>query len=130
MDRADACALEHRDRRFWYARHVDGHAIAATNAQLFQNVRELLHFDEEVPVGERTPVSRLPLPHERRFVPSRRIDMPIDAIVRNIDFATEEPLGTRRLPFEHLVPPLEPGKRFGFLRPVRLWIACCPVVDR
>src|SRR5213075_1050019 len=103
MDGADSSACEHRDRRLWDERHVDRHAIAAADTQLFQNVRELLHLDEEVPVREGTPVTGLPLPDERRLVPSRRIDMPIDAIVRNIDLATEKPLRARRLPFEHLV---------------------------
>src|SRR5690348_2095695 len=108
VDCSDARAREHRDGRFGYERHVDGHTITAPNAKLFQDVRELLHLDVEVPVCQCAPIARLSLPHDRGLVPARRIDVAVDAVVGNVDLAAQEPLCPWRMPLEDLVPTLEP----------------------
>ena len=108
MDGADARAGEHRDGRFRHERHVDGHAITAAYAELLQDIRELLDFDVEIPVRQRATVAGLTLPDDGGFVPPRRVDMAIDAIVRNIDLAADEPFCPRWMPVEHLAPSLDP----------------------
>ena len=71
VNRADARAGEHRDRDFGNERHVDRDAVAALHAELLEDVRELLDFDVEVPVGERAPVARLAFPDQRGLVARR-----------------------------------------------------------
>ena len=70
MNRADASTGEHRDRCFGDERHVNGHAIAALDAELLENVGELLHLDVEIPVRQRAVIARLAFPDNRRLVPS------------------------------------------------------------
>src|SRR6266404_2003114 len=44
--------------------------------------------------------------------------MPVEAIVRGVDLAADEPPGVRRVrPVQHLRPPLEPVERFRLLGP-------------
>ena len=129
MNGADARAREHRDCRFWHERHVNGHAVAALHAELLQHVRELLHLDVEVPIGECATIARLAFPDDCRFVASRRLDVPVDAIVRNIDLAADEPSCARRVPLEDFVPATEPVQRLGRLGPVGLGVLRGGFVD-
>src|SRR5947209_15191208 len=108
MDGADASAREHRDGHFGDERHVDGDAITAMHAKRFENVGELLHLDVEIPVRQRAAITRLTFPDQRRLVASCAMDVPIDAVHGDVDLAAKEPLGMRWLPFQNLVPLLEP----------------------
>src|SRR5207253_2349714 len=51
---------------------------------------------------------RLPFPDDRRLVLSPRAQVPVEAVIRNINPPSDEPFRERILPFKDLFPPLEP----------------------
>ena len=120
VNRADARAGEHRDRHFGHERHVDRHSIASLDAELLQNVRELLDFDVQVPVRQRAAVAGLSFPDERRLVAARSGHVAVDAIHRDVELSTNEPFRVRRLPLADRFPLLEPLELTGLGRPERL----------
>ena len=71
-------------------------------------------------VGDGAGVARLALPVERDLVAVPVLDVPVDAVVGDVQLAADEPLGERRLPVEHLVPLLVPVQPVGLLGPERL----------
>src|SRR5204862_3818943 len=89
---------------------IDRHAIAAFHAELLQDVRELLDVDVQVPVGERAAIAGLALPDQRRFVAARRVDVPVEAVVRDVELAAKKPFRVRRLPLADRLPALEPAE--------------------
>src|SRR5262249_18503770 len=102
--RADAGAGEHGDREFRNHWHVDGDAIAGTNALSLENVGELAHFAVEVLVAEYTAIARLAFPDNGGFVLARAGEVAIEAVVADVDLAAQEPAGVRLSPLQHLVP--------------------------
>jgi hypothetical protein len=114
---------QHRDRELGDERKVDRDAISAFDAERLQHVRELADLAIEVEVRQRAAVARLAFPDQRRLVTARSPDVTIDAVDARVDRATDEPLGVRRFPFEHLRPgrrPFELGRKcspetFGIL---------------
>jgi hypothetical protein len=68
-------------------------------------------------VGEHAGVARLAFPHNRRLVLSRRVEVNIEAVVRDVRLAADKPTGKRLVPLEHLVKRLEPMQFLGQLAP-------------
>ena len=83
----------------------------------------------QVRVGDRAPLVRgLALPVERDLVAAPGLDVPVDAVVGDVELAAEEPLRVRRLPLVELRERLEPGDALARLAlPERLEVL---VVDR
>ena len=59
-------------------------------------------------ISECAGVAGLALPNQSRFVASPRSEVAVEAVIRDIDLAADEPLRMRRLPLQHLVPFPEP----------------------
>ena len=115
MDRADAGAGEHGDRRLGHERQVDADAIALSDPEPLQDVGELADFYVEVPIGQRAAIARLALPDDRGLVPRGTADVPVDAVGGDVQLTANKPLGVRWLPVQHRAPrgnPLE-TTRFG-----------------
>ena len=75
-----------------------------------QRVRELRRLALEVGEGDLAAlVGGLALPVVRDLVAETRLDVAVDAVVRDVRLATEEPLRVRRLPLVELRERLEPG---------------------
>ncbi len=91
MDRADARAGEHRDRRFGDHRHIDRDAIAFLDANRFQHVGETANPAVQLAVGDREITVRLvPFPDDRGLV--RLVgQVAIDAVVADVQFAVFVP---------------------------------------
>ena len=130
VDRPDARARQHRDRRFRNQRQIDGDAIAACDAELLQDVGDLLDLDVEIPVRHGAAVPGLTLPDQRRLVATRRIDVSVDAVVRDVERSAHEPRGVRCFPLAHGLPALEPVQLLRLLRPERIGILRGARVDR
>ncbi len=105
---ADARAGQHRDRQLGNHAHVDGDAIALFDAQRLQHVRAFGDFAQQLLIGERARIARLAFPQDRGFILAPGGDVTVQAVVRNVQLAAQEPFGERQLPFEHAVPGLEP----------------------
>ena len=127
---AEARAGQHRDDRLGHHRHVDGDAVAGDQAEFGQRVGGLAHLGLQLGVGQRAAVAdRLALPVDRDPVAVAGLDMPVDAVVGDVELAADEPLGDRGLrPVQHLGERRLPGQPVGLLRPerqpVRLGLAC------
>src|SRR5688500_15878185 len=95
MNCADASTRQHGDRRLGNHWQVDADTIALLHAQTLEDVRELPDFAVEFPIGHRAPVPRLAFPDQRRLVPPCAADVPIEAVLRDVELSADEPLGTR-----------------------------------
>ena len=83
----------------------------------------------EVEVRERPPIAGLAFPDERRLVPARRPNVPVETIDADVQLAADEPARVRRFPVEDFRPrlrPLELGSKSG---PERLGIRRRASVD-
>ena len=116
MNRADPRAREHRHRRLRHQRHVDRDAVALLDAETLERVTASPHFVGEHLVGQHARIAGLALPNQRGLVAARTVEMAIEAIVRGIDRAADEPLRMRKVPFERFAERLEPmqvARAFG-----------------
>src|SRR3989442_15718415 len=64
-------------------------------------------------IGECPHFSRFALPDESSFVLARSVYVAIEAVIREIDLAADEPLRPGIVPFKDLVPLLEPVQLRG-----------------
>src|SRR5205085_7722856 len=127
VDGADARAGEHGHDGLGDQRHVGGDAVAVDDAEGFQDVGEFRDLGVELAIGERAHVARLALPDHGELVAARG-EMTVEAVVRRVERAADEPLRVRRVPFEHVVPLRLPVELLGPAGPIRL--AVFDVVDR
>ena len=97
--------------------HVDGDSVAFLHAKPFQNVGELLHFAMQLLVGQDTDFAGLALPNDCGFILAPGGDVAIEAVVGEVDLAADKPFRPRAIPFENLVPLLEPVQFAGDPRP-------------
>ena len=105
---ADARAGEHRDGRLGHHRHVDGDAVAPLDPVLLERRREAVDLAVEIPVGQGARVAGLTFPDEGGLGAAGGVDVPVQAVVGDVELAADEPLGVGRLPLQRLLPRLEP----------------------
>src|SRR5580698_7749278 len=98
MDGSDAGASEQGDGQFGGHAHVDGYAVAFFNSKRFEGVGEFLDFDVELGVGEFSNLAWLAFPDEGGLAGAGAESVAVDAVVAEIDFAVDEPLGDGELP--------------------------------
>ncbi len=111
--------------------HVDRDAVALAHAErLLQHIRERLHLRVQLAVGQPPDLARLALPQQRDLVPTRAERVPVDAVVREIQLAVDEPLRPRSLAHQHLRPRREPLQLAGRLAPEPLGILHAAPVER
>ena len=83
-----------------------------------QNIGELAHFSMQLLVSESHFVPGFAFPDQGRFIPCRPGQMPVETVLRNIQFAADEPLRERLFPFENRLPLFLPDQKLrGLLRP-------------
>src|SRR5947209_3903424 len=79
-------------------------AVAALDARALQNVCEARHLSVELSVSQRPLLARLALPDDGRLVAPPGRQMPVEAVVRDVNSPAHEPLRVRRLPLQNGVP--------------------------
>ena len=117
VHRADPRAGQHGDRRFRNRRHIDDDAVAFADSVSLQDVREAADIAMQLLVGQRAFFARFAFPEDRRLVSVRPVEMPVEAILGDVQFPADEPFRERRLPFEHLFPRLLPDQLVGLRAP-------------
>jgi hypothetical protein len=118
--RADPGTGEHGDRQLGDHRQVDRHPVALAHPELEQGIGRLAHLTLQVGIGDRPGVAGLALPVVGDLGAVPGLDVPVHAVVRDVQLAAHEPLGERRVaPVEHGVPALGPGEPVGLPFPER-----------
>src|SRR5437868_4760227 len=114
MDCADARAGEHGDGGFGHHREINDDAIPFSDAMALENIGEAADFVMQLLISEDanlprfSVLGRFPFPNDRRLVGRGSVKMFIEAIVREIELAADEPLRERSFPLQDLPPRLEP----------------------
>ena len=123
-------AGQHRDHGLGDHRQVDRDPVALLDAELGQRVRGLADLVLELGVGDVAGVVLgLADPVQGDLVAVAGLDVPVDAVVRRVDGAADEPLRERRVvPVEDPVPLLAPVEALGLLGPERLAVGGGPLV--
>ncbi len=73
-------------------------------------------------ICQRPLLARFAFPNKRRFVLSPATEMAVEAVVRNVDLAADEPFCERLIPFKNGVPFAGPVQFFGPLCPESLGV--------
>ncbi len=109
MDRTDPRAREHGDGGFGNHRQVDGDAVALLHAQALQRIRELADAVIELAVRDvLRDLGVVAFVDERRLVAARG-EMPVEAVVRDVELAVVVPADVEVVRVETDV--LHPGVR-------------------
>jgi hypothetical protein len=118
VDRADACAGQHRDDSLRDHGEVDRNAVPLLDSEFLERVGRLRHLVLEVSVGVRPAVSRLALEVNGHPVAVACLDMAVNGVICGVELAVLEPFGERGIGpveslCEFLVPVEEPLGLFG-----------------
>ena len=98
VDRADPRAGEHRHRRFRDHRQIEGDAVALAGAQRLEAVRHPHHLGVQFAIGERARSTPGSSPSQTIAVSAERVgEMPVDAIVTEVENAVLEPFDIDRI---------------------------------
>src|ERR1700730_2975823 len=108
MHRTDPRAGEHGDSGLRNIREINDDTVAFFYVVSLQDIREAADFAMQLLISKGTFVAGFPFPDNCRFVPARSSQMPIQAVFRNVEFASDEPLRERRFPLEHRFPSCAP----------------------
>ena len=100
VGRPDPRARQHRDRQLRDHRHVDRDPVAGRDAELEERVGGLADLALEVGEGQRPGVARFADPVVGDLVAQAALDVPVDAVVGDVELAAGEPLGERQVPLE------------------------------
>jgi hypothetical protein len=124
MHGADTGAGEHGNGGLGHHRQVDEDAVARVDAVALEDIGEPADFVMKLFVGEGAFLAGLAgggglaLPNQRGLVSAGGTEVPIEAVVADIELAANEPLGIRLLPFKCFGPALEPDQfLFGLPAP-------------
>ncbi len=117
VDGANASTGQNGNGEFRRHAHVDGDAIALLDSKAFQSIRKSLDLGKEIAIGETPNFARLAFPQDGRLVGTSIFDVPIDAVVAEIELASDKPLRPRQIPVQHLLPGREPVQFAGDLAP-------------
>ncbi len=103
VDRPDAGDSEHCGDRLGDHRHVDRDAVAVTDAQTLEHVGGPLDLVGQLGIGDAALVARLTLPQQCDAVAVAGLDVPVEAVVGDVELAVGEPLRERWVrPVQHL----------------------------
>jgi hypothetical protein len=123
VDRADACAGEHRHGDLGDHRHVDRDPVALLDAACLERIGELADFGVQFAVGDLfVDVGVVTLPDDRDLV-AARLEVAVQAVDADVELAPLEPADVRLVVVvvEDAVPRLRPGQELlGLLGPETL----------
>ena len=94
---AEPGAGEHRDDRLGDHRQVDRDPVALADAERLQGVGGPADLALQLGVGDGAGVAGLALEVDGHPVAVAGLDVPVDAVVRRVELAADEPLGERRV---------------------------------
>ena len=96
MHDPQSCARQHRHDRLGHHRHVDGYPVPGHHAEFGERVGGPTDLVFELGVGDRARVTDwLTLPVDGDALTVAGFDVPVHAVVGDVEFSTDEPLGDR-----------------------------------
>src|SRR6186997_1790760 len=123
MDRADPSTAEHGNRELRRHRHVNGNAVSLFNPQLLKDVRELANFTVQLGIRQRLRVAGLAFPKNGHAVTEASRQITVQAVIRNVSFSSDKPLGERLVPNERFFERLKPMQLvLGQVGPEFWWV--------
>src|SRR5438034_11742607 len=117
MHGTDSRAGEHGDRGFRNIWEINNDTIAFFYFVSLQDIREAANFAMQLLISKSALVAGFAFPDTCGFVPALPSQMPIQAVFRYVEFASDEPLREGRFPFEHRFPFCAPQQFTRFARP-------------
>ena len=128
--RADPGAGEHRHHDLGDHRQVDPDDIARLDSEILQRAGEALHLGQELGIGDVALIALLAAPVEGDPLTPALLDMPVEAVVGDVQLAAGEPLVEGRLGvLQDLLPGPEPMQLFGLGCPPALRVGGRLLVD-
>ncbi|CAB4729188.1 unannotated protein [freshwater metagenome] len=100
MSNTNSGARKHRHRKFRDHWHIDRDAVALLESKTFQHIGELLHLFKKVGIGDGAHIAWFAFPVIRNAIADAIGDMTVEAILRNVQGSTDEPLRKREFPFK------------------------------
>ena len=126
MGQAEAGAGEHGDDRFGDHRHVDRYAVTGDEAEVGESVCGAADFGEEVVVGQIPGIAWFAFEVNGDAVAVAGEDVAVDAVVGDVEFSADEPLGDGGVgPVEDVGPFLVPVKALSLIRPESEAVGIC-----
>ena len=124
MDRTQASAGQHGDRRLRHHRQVDHHPVATRHAERRQRAGELRGAGLHLAIGEGLdPPGHRAVPDQRRLLAAAGQHVAVNAVEAGVQHRTREPSAIRSARgIEYAVPASIPGDALGDAGPPGLWV--------
>ncbi len=127
---ADARDGEHRGDGLGDHRQIQRDAIAALDAELGEDVRQALHLVGQLGIGDVALIAGLALPAQSDAIAVARFDVPIEAVVCDVQLSVGEPFRERGVrPVEHLGEGSVPVQFTRLIGPEALAVRCGALVE-
>ena len=110
-------------------RQVDRDDVSLLDPQALEDVGKFRDVAQQVLISQDPALARLTFPDQGGPVLVWSRAMPVDAVERGIELASEKPLGERLVPLQHLVPWFEPGEQLRLLSPEPFGVVLGPVPE-
>ncbi len=108
VHRPDARAGQQGNRQFRRHSHVHRNAVALLDPQRLQSIGEFLYLGMQFAIGQAAHFAGLAFPDQGRLVAPLAEGVAVHAVVAQVELSAHKPLGPGQVPFEDLVPRLEP----------------------
>ncbi len=126
---ADPRAGQDGDHHLRDHRQVDRDDVSLLDPQALEDVGKFRDVAQQVLISQDPALARLTFPDQGGPVFAWSRAMPVDAVERSIELASEKPLGERLVPLQHLVPRFEPGEQLRLLSPEPFGVVLGPVPE-
>ncbi|OQA51889.1 MAG: hypothetical protein BWY45_03279 [Euryarchaeota archaeon ADurb.Bin294] len=110
MDSSNPCAGKHGYNKLRDAWHVDTDPIPFLHAKRFQGIAKPHDILVKLVIGKNPFFTIFPCPEDGDFVSPVIIDMPLQAVVGNIQVCAGEPVSIGMVPYLYIIPLFEPEK--------------------
>ena len=128
MDGTDTGAGEHTDWQLENHGEIDGNPVPLLDPVLLEDVCEFAHVVVQLLIGEGLAIANVSLPDQRRLVSPPGFEVPVQAVIADVQLTSHEPLMLTFLEVldKHLIPLFKPVQLLRRLRPEPLVVVNRP----
>jgi hypothetical protein len=110
VDSSNPCAGEHRHNKFRNAWQVDTDAIPFLHSKRFQGIAKPHDILVKLVIGQYPFFTIFSCPKDSNLISAVIINMPLQAVIGNIQVCAGEPLCIGMVPYLYIIPLFEPEK--------------------